>query len=93
MPDLVLRAATLIDGTGADPCYDAEVVVSNGVITYAGPASLHADDADVIDILKTGPDLDQAYLNHWLGEWEVVDRYERLVALASVELRGDPAQD
>ena len=49
MPDLVLRAATLIDGTGADPCYDAEVVVSNGVITYAGPASLHADDADVID--------------------------------------------
>ena len=47
----------------------------------------------MIDILKTGPDLDQAYLNHWLAEWEVVDRYERLVAPASVELRGDPAQD
>ena len=63
------------------------------VIIHKLIANRTKDDADVIDILKTGPDLDQAYLNHWLGEWEVVDRYERLVALASVELGGDPAQD
>lgn len=49
MPDLVLRASTLIDGTGADPCYDAEVVVSDGLITYAGPARPLAEDADVVD--------------------------------------------
>lgn len=49
MPDLVVRASTLVDGTGADPCFDAEVVVSNGAIKYAGPAVPHADDADIID--------------------------------------------
>ena len=49
MPDLVLRASTLIDGTGADPRYDAEVVVSDGLITYAGPARPLAGDADVVD--------------------------------------------
>ena len=49
MPDLVLRASTLIDGTGADPRYDAEVVVSDGLITYAGPARPLADDAEVVD--------------------------------------------
>jgi len=49
MPDLVIRASTLVDGTGADPCFDAEVVVSNGSIRYAGPALPRADDADVID--------------------------------------------
>ncbi len=49
MPDLVLRASTLIDGTGADPCYDAEVVMSDGLITYAGPARPLAGDADVVD--------------------------------------------
>ena len=49
MPDLVLRASTLIDGTGADPCYDAEVVVSDGLITYAGPARPLAEDADIVE--------------------------------------------
>ena len=49
MPDLVLRASTLIDGTGADPCYDAEVVMSDGLITYAGPARPLAGDAEVVD--------------------------------------------
>ena len=49
MPDLVIRASTLVDGTGVDPCFDAEVVVSNGTIAYAGPALPHADDVDVID--------------------------------------------
>ena len=49
MANLVLRAATLIDGTGADPCYDAEVVVRDGVITHIGPAGVYADDAVVVD--------------------------------------------
>ncbi len=49
MPDLVLRASTLIDGTGADPCYDAEVVVNDGVIRYAGPARPLAEDADIVE--------------------------------------------
>lgn len=46
------------------------------------------DEADVIDILKTGPDLDQDYLRHWLGEWEVADRYEHLTVRAAAEVDG-----
>ena len=49
MANLVLRAATLIDGTGADPCYDADVVVRDGVITHIGPAGVYADDVVVVD--------------------------------------------
>ena len=49
MADLVLRAATLIDGTGADPLYEPEVVVRDGVITHVGPVGAYAADADVVD--------------------------------------------
>ena len=49
MADLVLRAATLVDGTGADPCHDSDIVVRDGVITHIGPAGVYADDAVVVD--------------------------------------------
>ncbi|EAQ02154.1 aryldialkylphosphatase related protein [Pseudooceanicola batsensis HTCC2597] len=34
----VIKGATLIDGTGADPVRNATVVVQDGLVTYAGPA-------------------------------------------------------
>lgn len=63
------------------------------VVIHKLIANRAKDDADVIDILKTGLDLDRGYLDHWLGEWDVAERFERLAALASAELCGDPAPD
>ncbi|MGV9860715.1 amidohydrolase family protein [Gordonia sp. NPDC003425] len=42
----LLRNAVLIDGTGADPIPDAVVIVDDGKITYAGPASGAPQPAD-----------------------------------------------
>ncbi|EGD55482.1 amidohydrolase family protein [Gordonia neofelifaecis] len=39
MATITLQNARLIDGTGADPVTDAVVVIDDGKITYAGPAS------------------------------------------------------
>ncbi len=49
MPDLVLRAATLIDGTGAEPLRPGEVVIRDGAIAAAGEPGTPADDAEVVD--------------------------------------------
>ena len=41
-------------------------------------ADRYKDDADVDDILRTNPVLDETYLSKWLDEWGVRDRYERI---------------
>ena len=56
------------------------------VIIHKLIANRAKDDADVVDILKTGPDMDETYLQHWLREWEVEGRYDHLSARASAEL-------
>jgi imidazolonepropionase-like amidohydrolase len=43
----VIRAGTLIDGTGAPPVRDATVVIADGAIAYAGPAAGAPDVAAV----------------------------------------------
>jgi len=48
----ILRAGTLIDGTGAPPVRDAAVVIHNGrieAVTTAGPSTGGSPDAEVID--------------------------------------------
>src|SRR5216110_1077958 len=48
----ILRAGTLIDGTGAPPVRDAAVVIHNGrieAVTTAGPSTGGPPDAEVID--------------------------------------------
>jgi imidazolonepropionase-like amidohydrolase len=46
----VLRAGTLIDGTGAEPQQDRAVYVDDGVIVDIGPGGQLASDADVLDV-------------------------------------------
>ena len=36
------------------------------------------DEADVEDILRADPDMDEDYLKHWLTEWEIQDRFARV---------------
>ncbi len=43
-------------------------------------ADRYKDEADVHDILRTEPALDEAYLGKWLDEWGVRERYERIAA-------------
>src|SRR5437879_3529745 len=48
----ILRAGTLIDGTGAPPVRDAAVLIDNGrieAVTTAGPSAGRPPDAEVID--------------------------------------------
>ncbi len=49
MSELTLRAATLIDGTGAEPLRGAEVVVRDGLIARVGPARPAEPGARVVD--------------------------------------------
>ncbi|MDE2991711.1 MAG: amidohydrolase family protein [Chloroflexota bacterium] len=50
MPDLVLRAATLIDGTGAEPIRPGEVTIRDGKITAVGsPPRRDPADAEIVD--------------------------------------------
>ena len=52
------------------------------IIIHKLIANRHKDDSDVMSILATKPALDADYLNRWLAEWEVRDRYEAFRASA-----------
>ncbi|MCY3782699.1 MAG: amidohydrolase family protein [Chloroflexi bacterium] len=50
MPDLILRAATLIDGTGAEPIRPGEVTIRDGTIAAVGsPGRKDPVDAEIVD--------------------------------------------
>ena len=49
MADLILRAQTLIDGTGADPVRDAQVAIRDGRIHAVGTAAAAPDGPQVVD--------------------------------------------
>lgn len=50
MPDLVLRAATLIDGTGAEPLRPGQVTIRDGKIAAVGaPGRRDPADAEIVD--------------------------------------------
>ena len=53
------------------------VLAIEDVIIHKLIADRSKDAADVESILATDPDLDRAYLDHWLKEWGVADRYVR----------------
>ena len=50
------------------------------VIIHKLIADRYKDEADVDDILRTNPKLDETYLGKWLDEWGVRERYERIWA-------------
>lgn len=50
------------------------------IIIHKLIANRHKDDSDVMSILATRPALDTDYLDRWIAEWEVGDRYEALRA-------------
>ena len=56
------------------------------IIIHKLIANRHKDDSDVMSILATKPDLDEHYLDRWIAEWEVRDRYEALQARAAEDL-------
>ena len=85
-------ADVLDDGT------TIRVLAIEDVIIHKLIADRSKDAADVESILATDPDMDAAYLDHWLAEWGVADRYERAAtavrerqaALAELNRRTDP---
>jgi len=64
-------AHVLDDGT------TIRVLAIEDVIIHKLIAGRSKDAADVESILATDPDMDMAYLDHWLAEWGVADRYVR----------------
>ena len=77
-------------GTSAVGEVCAQTLTLEDVLIHKLIADRAKDEADVVDILKTAPALDRVYLDHWLREWEVAERYERLTARAAAELGGAP---
>ncbi|MDE0693571.1 MAG: hypothetical protein OXI55_15185 [Gammaproteobacteria bacterium] len=53
------------------------VLAIEDVLIHKLIADRSKDAADVESILATDPEMDLAYLNHWLAEWAIEDRYER----------------
>ena len=58
-------------------------MAAEDIIIHKLIANRHKDDSDVMSILATRPALDTDYLDHWIAEWEVRDRYEALRARAA----------
>lgn len=48
------------------------------VLVHKLIADRYKDSADVEDILRTNPVLDEDYLSMWLDEWGLRERYERI---------------
>lgn len=55
-------------------------MTAEDIIIHKLIANRHKDDSDVMSILATGPALDTDYLERWIAEWEVRERYEALRA-------------
>ncbi|MCF8609531.1 amidohydrolase family protein [Gordonia sp. HY285] len=52
MTTRILQNFRLIDGTGSDPVHDAEIVIDDGKITYAGPAANAPEVAESADAVR-----------------------------------------
>jgi hypothetical protein len=52
------------------------VLAAEGVIIHKLIAHRHRDQADVEEILKNKPALDEAYIEHWAAEWGIAERWE-----------------
>ena len=60
-----------------DDSTTVRVLAIEDVIIHKLIADRSKDAADVESILASDPRMDTAYLDHWLNEWGIVDRYER----------------
>lgn len=71
--------AKRVEGVG-----DVRFLAVEDVLIHKTIASRWQDDEDVVSILKADPELDQAYVETWLREWQIEERYavlrERAVA-------------
>ena len=63
-----------------DDTTTVRILAIEDVIIHKLIADRSKDAADVESILATDPQMDTAYLHHWLNEWGVADRYERTKA-------------
>ena len=60
-----------------DDSTSVRVLAIEDVIIHKLIADRSKDAADVESILASDPQMDTAYLDHWLNEWGIMDRYER----------------
>lgn len=60
---------------------ELRVLAIEDVLIHKLIADRSKDAADVESILATDPEMDLEYLNHWLAEWAIEDRYERTKAV------------
>ncbi len=56
---------------------ELRVLAIEDVLIHKLIADRSKDAADVESILATDPEMDLEYLNHWLAEWDIEDRYEQ----------------
>ena len=72
--------ARRIEGVGDVRFFTAEDVLIHKTIAYRSQ-----DEADVVSILNTSPELDLGYMREWLKKWDIQDRYDRLRERAEAE--------
>lgn len=77
--------ARRIEGVGDVRFLTAEDVLIHKTIAYRSQ-----DEADVVSILNTSPELDLGYMQEWLEKWDIQDRYDRLRERAETEQRRGP---
>lgn len=58
----------------------ARVLSVEDVIIHKLISNRFQDDADIASILEAGHELDQEYLEHWLREWDVEERFAAIEA-------------
>jgi hypothetical protein len=70
----VMAAQTEFQRSALDRAVDGVITVED-VIVFKLLAWRPRDRADIASILVAGHDLDEAYIEHWAGEWQVTERW------------------
>jgi predicted nucleotidyltransferase len=78
------REEILADGTRLRALAVEDVVLHKLI------AGRTRDLADVESILDAAPRMDEAYLEHWASDWEVLESWKRLRAAAEARRRARP---
>ena len=73
-------AGRWVEGVGEVRFLTVEDVLIHKTIAYRSQ-----DEADVVSILNTSPELDARYLRCWLDQWGIEDRYEKMRERAAAE--------
>ena len=72
----ILLPAVAYQEVALDRAQDHVITAEDGIV-HKLIAWRPRDRNDIASILEAGHDLDEGYIAHWAGEWDVADRWDQ----------------